>query len=83
MAEAFVKSFKRAYVRINPIPDARTVLLRIDYLDGGLQLIPGWATPSAGNTLHHFNKPRVRSHGGNFSHTSQWTAANFERSPPS
>jgi hypothetical protein len=31
MAEAFVKTFKRDYVRANPIPDARTVLLRIDH----------------------------------------------------
>src|SRR6516162_11119073 len=29
MAEAFVKTFKRDYVRINPLPDARTVLPRI------------------------------------------------------
>lgn len=35
MAEAFVKTFKRDYVRVNPIPDARTALMR---LDGGLQL---------------------------------------------
>jgi hypothetical protein len=26
-----VKTFKRDYVRVNPIPDARTVLLRIDH----------------------------------------------------
>jgi putative transposase len=30
MAEAFVKTFKRDYVRVNPIPDARTALMRID-----------------------------------------------------
>jgi putative transposase len=24
MAEAFVKTFKRDYIRINPLPDART-----------------------------------------------------------
>ena len=30
MAEAFVKTFKRDYVRVNQIPDARTALLRID-----------------------------------------------------
>jgi len=38
MAEAFVKTFKRDYVRINSLPDARTALSRIDPLDGGLQL---------------------------------------------
>src|SRR6185437_12589727 len=31
MAEAFVKTFKRDYVRINSLPDARTVLSRIDH----------------------------------------------------
>ena len=29
IAEAFVKTFKRDYVRINPIPDARTALAAI------------------------------------------------------
>jgi putative transposase len=31
MAEAFAKAFKRDYVRVNSIPDARTALLRIDH----------------------------------------------------
>jgi transposase InsO family protein len=31
MAESFVKTFKRDYVRVNPIPDARTALSRIDH----------------------------------------------------
>ncbi|WP_342739700.1 integrase core domain-containing protein [Bradyrhizobium sp. B117] len=30
MAEAFVKTFKRDYVGVNPIPDASTALQRID-----------------------------------------------------
>jgi transposase InsO family protein len=30
MAEAFVKTFKRDYVRVNPIPDAVTALALID-----------------------------------------------------
>jgi len=30
MAEAFVKTFKRDYVRVNPLPDAATVLTQID-----------------------------------------------------
>ena len=30
MAEAFVKTFKRDYVRVNPIPDAHIALLQID-----------------------------------------------------
>jgi integrase-like protein len=31
MAEAFVKTFKRGYVRVNPIPDAAAALARIDH----------------------------------------------------
>jgi putative transposase len=31
MAEAFVKTFRRDYMRINPLPDARTALSRIDH----------------------------------------------------
>jgi putative transposase len=30
MAEAFVKTFKRDYVRVNPLPDAVTSLAQID-----------------------------------------------------
>jgi hypothetical protein len=30
MAEAFVKTFKRDYVRVNPIPDATMALEQID-----------------------------------------------------
>ena len=37
MAEAFVKTFKRDHVRVNPIPDARTAAADRP-LDGGLQL---------------------------------------------
>jgi len=29
MAEAFFKTFKRDYVRVNPLPDAKTVLWKI------------------------------------------------------
>ena len=31
MADAFVKTFKRDYIRINPLPDARTALSRSDH----------------------------------------------------
>ena len=30
MAEAFVKTFKRDYVRVNPVPDAVAALAQID-----------------------------------------------------
>jgi len=30
MSEPFVKTFKRDYVRVNPLPDAQTVLRQID-----------------------------------------------------
>jgi transposase InsO family protein len=67
MAEAFVKTFKRDYVRINPLPDARTALSRIDHWmeDYKNTRIPGWATAHRESTLRHFNKPRVRSNGVN------------------
>lgn len=29
MAEAFVKTFKRDYVSINPVPDAKTVIAQL------------------------------------------------------
>ena len=68
MAEAFVKTFKRDYVRVNPIPDARTALLRIDNwrrITTQNTRIPGWATARRGSTLHHSNQPSVRSNGVN------------------
>jgi putative transposase len=34
MAEAFVKTFKRDSVRVNPIPDARTALAHIGISSG-------------------------------------------------
>jgi transposase InsO family protein len=34
MAEAFEKTFKRDYVRINSLPDARIALSRIDHWIG-------------------------------------------------
>ena len=58
MAEAFVKTFKRDYVRINSLPDARTALSRIDHWIE--HPFPGWLSPIA---LHHFNRPRVRCNG--------------------
>jgi hypothetical protein len=68
MAESFVTAFKRDYVRVNPIPDARTALLRIDpWMEdyNSEQRIPVWATAHRGSRLHHFFKPRVRSNGVN------------------
>ena len=54
MAEAFVKTFKRDYVRVSPIPNAAAALALIDQLDGGLQhrasRIPGWAIAHLGST---------------------------------
>jgi transposase InsO family protein len=58
MAEAFVKTFKRDYVRVNPLPDARTALSRIDHWTGITTRnthVPLWATAHRGSALHHFN----------------------------
>ncbi len=68
MAEAFVKTFKRDYVRVNPIPDASTALQRIDqWMEDYNSEHPhsrlGYRSP--GSTLHHSNQPSVRSNGGN------------------
>lgn len=30
LAEAFIRTFKRDYVRVNPLPDAATVLRQLD-----------------------------------------------------
>ena len=50
MAEAFVKTFKRDYVRVNPIPDARTALLHVglcieDYNSEHLHSRLGYRSP--------------------------------------
>ena len=37
MAEALVKTFKRDYVKVNPIPNAASALAQVRSLDGGLQ----------------------------------------------
>jgi putative transposase len=60
MAEVFVKTFKRDYVRVNPIPDACTALLRIDHwMEDYNSEHPhsrlGYRSPRS--ILHHFNKP--------------------------
>ena len=49
MSEAFVKTFKRDYVRVNPLPDAETVL----------RLTPGWIDDY--NEIHPHSALRMRS----------------------
>lgn len=49
MSEAFVKTLKRDYVRVTPLPDAATVL----------GLVPGWITDY--NTVHPHSALRMRS----------------------
>jgi putative transposase len=49
MAEAFVKTLKRDYVRVTPLPDANTVL----------GLVAGWITDY--NTVHPHSALRMRS----------------------
>ena len=68
MVEAFVKTLKRDYVRVNPIPDAHTALLRIDnWMEDYNSEHPhsrlGYR--SLRSTLHHSNQPSVRSNGVN------------------
>ncbi len=49
MAEAFVKTFKRDYIRVNPIPDAATALAQIN----------AWMEDY--NTVHPHSRPGYRS----------------------
>lgn len=49
MSEAFVKTFKRDYVRVNPLPDAKTALRRI----------PGWIEDY--NEIHPHSALKMRS----------------------
>ena len=49
MSEAFVKTFKRDYLRVNPLPDAATVLRQI----------PGWILDY--NEIHPHSALRMRS----------------------
>jgi putative transposase len=49
MSEAFVKTFKRDYLRVNPLPDAETVLRQI----------PGWILDY--NEIHPHSALRMRS----------------------
>jgi hypothetical protein len=64
--KTFVKTFKRDYVRVNPISDAGTA--RIDQWREDCNSEhppPVWATAHQGSTLLHFNRSRVRSNGVN------------------
>ena len=68
MAEAFVKTFKRDYVRVSPIPDAATALL--SSTSGWRTTTPciphsrlGYRSPR--EYILHSNPPRVRSNGVN------------------
>src|SRR5438477_6923651 len=68
MAEAFVKTFKRDYVRVNPIPNAAAALTLIDRwmrTTTPFTRIPGWATAHPANTFS-LNPPPVRFNGVNY-----------------
>ena len=65
MAETFVKTLKRDYVRVSPIPDAVASLALIDSLDGGLQhrapAFPAGLPLTQG--IHHALVPTCRVSG--------------------
>jgi putative transposase len=67
IAEAFMKTFKRDYVRVNPIPDARTALTHIDHWmeDYNSEHPHSRLGAHRGSILLYFNKPLVRSNGVN------------------
>jgi putative transposase len=67
MAEAFVKTFKRHYIRINPLPDARTALTRIDHwteITTPNTRIPGRAIAHRESTVHRADFRRSVHHVG-------------------
>jgi transposase InsO family protein len=55
MAEAFVKTFKRDYVRVSPIPDAATALALVD------------SSMEDYNTMHPHSRLGYRAHLGSTS----------------
>jgi hypothetical protein len=67
MAEAFVKTLKRDYVRVSPSPNAASALNLIDsWTTTPCTRIPVSATARLGNTsCSQLNPPRVRSNGLN------------------
>lgn len=70
MAEAFVKTFKRDYVHVNPIPDECTTLLRIDHWMENYNSEHPHSRPATvrrGSTLRHSNQKSVQSNGVNSS----------------
>ncbi|MBB4263889.1 hypothetical protein [Bradyrhizobium sp. CIR3A] len=69
MAEAFVKTLKPDYVRVNPMPDASTALQRIDqWTKDSTQntRTPGRVAAHPGSTLHQSNQPSVRGANSSF-----------------
>ena len=75
MAEAFVKTFKRDYVRVSPIPTPRRALASIDTgwrTTTPFTRIPDWATAHPGNTSCSRPNPlRVRFNGVNSTNGKQ------------
>jgi transposase InsO family protein len=67
MAETFVKTFKRDYVRVNPIPGASTALSRIDQWteDYNSPALPSGLPLTKGVHCLTSTGPRVRSNGVN------------------
>jgi len=69
MAEAFVKTMKRDYVRVSPLPDARTVMETLPlWIEHYNSLHPhkalGYRPPASSSRIKP-NLDRVRSFGGN------------------
>ena len=69
MAEAFVKTMKRDYVRVSPLPDARTVMETLPlWIEHYNSLHPhkalGYRPPASSSRIKP-NPDRVRSFGGN------------------
>jgi transposase InsO family protein len=88
MAEAFVKTFSATIstsIRF-PTPESRSRASIAGWrITTQNTRIPGWATARRGRTLHHFNKPHVRSNGVNstYDRSQDSNSFAFERALPS
>lgn len=74
MAEAFVKTFKRDYVSVNPTPDAETVMAQLPFwFEHYNNLHPhsalGYQSPRE-FISSHLKPEHVRSFGGNSTRTT-------------
>lgn len=65
MSEAFVKTLKRDYLRVSPVPDAKTALDQISTTTTRTILIPGFGCARHASSDAPVNPPRCPVKRGN------------------